>query len=372
MVSVLLAGCDGPTLWIGDALSDASVREPTPDAARAIPPDSVDASQAPPSRPAVQPETPAVDPRVTTGAESPAEPHTPREDPRSSDDAGVEPKTSEPVTHPTETPVLRPINLPSAQTPCPTIGGHGTYRFGNPNGRNLMVEVYAPQTRNTMGPGGPLILYWHAIGTNSTEVVSGFGQDAIDAVVAQGGVVAAFNAKLCLSCGVGDDVQWYAEDDAVADHVVACALEQANIDTRHIHSLGFSAGALYSIRLALVRSNYIASVVSYSGGAYGDDKALDPDNKVASIVSYGRQGLDTIVLDFTDASLQWYDESRARGAYSMLCPHDGGHIIPTDLVPQIYQFFMDHPYEVAPEPYRNAIPSGFPEYCSNTKPPESD
>jgi predicted esterase len=363
-------GCDGPTLWIGDAVMDAGpsgrgvdTQPPmvaTPDASMPdanAPPDPIkDAATPPPTT-------------VTTGTQRPTMPPASMPDASVVDeDAGVPPvgpRTADPaVTQPPAT--LRPTDLPRALTPCPQVRGHGTYRFGDPNGRNLMVEIFmAPDAKTKPAPGGPLILYWHALGSNSAEVVQGFGQPAIDQVISEGGVVASFTTKLCATCGLADDAVWYDEDDPVTDHVVACAVEQAAIDTRRIHSIGFSAGALRSLHLALARSNYIASVVSYSGGMLDDTDAVDPNNKVPAILSYGNQGLDTIVLDFKDLSLAWYETNRVRGYYSMLCAHNGAHDIPADLVPHVFQFFRDHPYRVQPEPYIRSVPSDYPSYCSN-------
>jgi predicted esterase len=355
----LLIACDGPTLWIGDAVPSVATDASAP----VTPPERFDASVGPPLPPVVDPSVPPP-PATTSGVATRAQ--TPTGAPREpdSEDAGVEPG---PRTRPMEPPILRPIDLPRAQTACPAMTGHATYRFGDPVGRNLNVEVYvAPDAKTKPDPGGPLILYWHAVGDDSTEVVSGFGRAAIDKVVAQGGVVAAFNTKLCVNCGLADDAVWYDQDDPVADHVVACAIQQAKIDVRRIHSVGFSAGALHSLHLALARSNYIASVVSYSGGMLDDKDAVDPNNKVPAILAFGRQGSDTIVLDFTDLSLSWYETNRIRGYYSMLCQHDGPHVIPEDLVPHVLEFLLDHPYRVAPEPYANMIPSDYPAYCSNT------
>lgn len=359
-------GCEGPTLWIGSAgpeVPDAGTKlggaAPTAPTDPTIP--TLDASLGLPAPPLDPPPRP-----TDTGIPTQIQP--PHENAQDLEDAGAAP-TGAPVTRPTEPPRLQPIDVPRAQTPCPTITGHGIYRFGDPVGRNLNIEIYvAPDAKAKPGAGGPLILYWHAVGDDSTEVTSGFGQAAIDAVVGLGGVVAAFNTKLCVNCGLADDAVWYDQDDPVTDHVVACAIEHAKIDVRHIHSIGFSAGALRSLHLALARSNYIASVVSYSGGMLDDTVAIDPDNKVPALLSYGRQGLDTIVLDFTDLSLSWYETNRVRGYYSMMCQHDGPHIIPEDLVPHVLQFFLDHPYRVAPEPYAAAIPKGYPAYCSNTPP----
>jgi predicted esterase len=158
------------------------------------------------------------------------------------------------------------------------------------------------------------------------------------------------------------------QDDAVIDQVVACSIEQAHIDTRRIHAMGFSAGAMHSLHLAVERSDYIASVISYSGGRLdaAAEVAQDPSNHVAVLLTYGRVGLDYAGLDFPTLSLEWYDAFKAKGWYTMLCDHQGGHSIPEDLVPHAMQFFLDHSYKFAPEMYTAGVPHEYPSYCGNT------
>lgn len=372
MISLLIvAACEGPTLWIGAAAPDAESVATSP----ATPPPPSDRPDAATRiADAEPPANPPLVPRTDGGVTTQLQPTGPRDNPRDPEDAGttLDAGSTGPITVPVD-PIWDPswpTSIPAPKSPCPEIRGSGTYRFGDPNGRNLMVDIHvAPDAKQKPRPGGPLVLYYHAVGDTASEVREGFGQPAIDAVVAQGGIVAAFNAKLCPSCGfIAEDAVWYEEDDAVTDHVVACAIVAAQIDYPHIHALGFSAGALYSIHLAVVRANYIASVVSYSGGMLDEVVPDQPANKVAAVLTYGRAGLDTIILDFADMSVAWYEATRTRGYYSMLCDHGGGHAIPADLVPHVLQFFRDHPYRVAPEPYSHAIPMGWPSYCSNTPP----
>jgi pimeloyl-ACP methyl ester carboxylesterase len=234
-------------------------------------------------------------------------------------------------------------------------------------GRSLTAQVFiARDAAMKPAPGGPLILYFHSIGTTADEVTSGFGQAAIDDVVRQGGVVASFESSLCLTCDPRQDVViWYAEDDPVSDQLVACALQQAKIDTRRIHAVGFSAGGMHSVHLALARSDYVASIVSYSGGLAEKGTPQAPDNHVAALLAYGREGVDNVVLDFNQQSLQWYDTYQPRGYYCLMCDHQGGHELPSALVPHVYKFLLDHPYKVSPEPYAAMVPSEFPAYCRN-------
>jgi predicted esterase len=272
-------------------------------------------------------------------------------------------------TDPFDFDLPKPTRLPVVRGRCPELTGSGTYTFGDPRTRTLPVDIYiAPNARDVPGLPAALVLYFHAIGSNSREVVMGLGQLAIDSIVKMGGVVASFSAKFCGTCDAPGDVVWYSEDDAVIDQVVACSLAQANIDTRRIHAMGFSAGAMHSLHLALVRSDYIASVVSYSGGRLdiSAEPAQDPSNRVPVLLSYGRVGLDNGIVDFPALSLQWYEAFKAKGWYTMLCDHQGGHTIPADLAEQSIRFLLDHSYKFEPEMYAAGVPDPFPDYCANT------
>lgn len=288
------------------------------------------------------------------------QPGNPNVMPDADDDAGMADK-------PTAPELLKPSKLPAVDGQCPQLNGNGTHVF-SVRGRSLMVDIFMrPDAKSMPAPGGPLLMYFHALDADSKEVTEAIGQPAIDAVVAQGGVVASFNAIPCLRCGLADDVVWYDEDDVVSDQVVACAMQQAQIDPRRIHAVGFSSGALHAMHLALARSDYIASVVSFSGGVPATPReAQDPTNKVASLLSYGREGVDNAVVDFNISSHDWYTTYVPQGYYVLMCAHGRGHEIPKDLPAHILRFLLDHPYRVSPEPYTSKIPAELPSYCRNT------
>jgi predicted esterase len=264
-----------------------------------------------------------------------------------------------------------PTRVPSVNGSCPKLTANGRYTFRDGTGRSLSVQIYiAVDARQKPAPGGPLILYFHGIGSTPSEVVSAFTQASIDTVVAQGGVVASFESTVCVSCLLDDQqVIWYEQDAPVVDQVVACALAQARVDPRRIHALGFSAGAMYTIYLALARADYLASVMSYSGGL--SDQSImsqDPRNHVPALLSYGRMDLDVVVINFAAQSIAWYDQYHPLGYYSLMCDHGGSHMIAPELAPLGLRFFLDHPYRVSPEPYAASIPSVYPSYCHDAPP----
>lgn len=376
LCALALGACFEPTLWLGVANTDARAEraDASSDAAPtalggADPPRSADGRDVEgqiPVAPAdagalAEPPVASDAGRLPRAAGEAASPSGASPDAGDDEDAGAAGTANEPRL---------PTGLPSVIGSCPELSGSGTYTFGPVRGRALSVDIYiAPDARAKPAPGGPLILYWHAIGSSSSEVDDGFGRAAIESVIERGGVVAAFHSRLCATCGLPDDATWYVEDDAVSDQVVACAIEQARIDPRRIHSIGMSAGALHTMHLALARSSFMASVISYSGGMSSapSDQGASRTQPVAALLSFGAEGVDAVLgVDFQQNSLAWYEAHRALGFYTMLCDHGGGHELPPDLAPHALRFFDDHPYAVQPEPYAAAIPSVFPAYCSNT------
>lgn len=275
------------------------------------------------------------------------------------DDAAPPSGEGGPTTPPTT--AGGPTMLPSAMGTCPKFVNGQAAMIGR-----MPVTIYIdPNAKSKPAPGGPLILYYHATASSPIEVLSGFGQANIDKVTSMGGVVAAFKSTSCPGCQTTDDNYWYVQDGPIQDTLVACAIQQANIDTRHIHALGWSAGALHTMWVAFARSNYMASVVSYSGGLDIPTTPQDPTNKVPAILTYGDKGSDVVILDFNQSSNTYYTTYSPKGYYTMMCHHPGGHEVDPTVAPLTLGFFMDHPYKVSPEPYATTIPSRYPSYCHN-------
>jgi hypothetical protein len=267
-----------------------------------------------------------------------------------------------------------PTQLPTA-TGCPVFptGTSSTTASGTimvaRSDQPVPVDIYmSPNAKSKPAPGGPIVLYYHASyePQMSKEVQQGFTAANIQKVMDAGGVVAAFNHVSCSGCQTTDDNWWYVQDDPVQDFVVACAIQQANIDTRHIHALGWSAGALHSMHIGFARANYMASIVSYSGGNPSQAQSQNPTNHFSSILTYGDQGTDVVIIDFNQNSHTYFTTYQPMGYYTMMCHHAGGHEIDPMVAPVSLDFFMAHPYKVSPEPYANGIPTGFPSYCGNT------
>jgi poly(3-hydroxybutyrate) depolymerase len=216
--------------------------------------------------------------------------------------------------------------------------------------------------------GGPLVIYWHATGSNANyEVPTAFDTAA---VTAAGGMIVGFQSTTRTGTPTnttGNDV-WYQSDVAFADQVVACAIQQVHVDPRHIHAAGYSAGALQSVYMWFARSGYVAGVISYSGGDIVIDEApfQDPAHAGAALVAHGAPGVDVYGnTDFASASAAWEPQIKQAGALAIDCNDGQAHVDLmrlSSLAPVSLKFFQDHPFGVKPEPY-TSLPAGFPSYC---------
>jgi poly(3-hydroxybutyrate) depolymerase len=229
------------------------------------------------------------------------------------------------------------------------------------------VEVWTGSP--AAGQSGPLVLYWFPTGGTSADITDFFGQTNINAVTAAGGMVASFNGSNGMGTNTGDDV-WFTGDFATADQVVACAIQQLHIDTRRIFVTGASAGGLQTTWMSYARSGYVAAAVTLSGGLDGLDGTYltpttleDPTNVPSVMAVHGATGVDVVIIDFAVASAAWEADIAKKGGFSMDCNTGGGHVSgPPQILPGMWQFMVDHPFKVSPQPYP-PIPAVYPSYC---------
>jgi predicted esterase len=254
--------------------------------------------------------------------------------------------------------------LPEATMECPELVD-GTVQF-HPEG------ITGPRAvRIWMDPDlvdeldGPVVFYWHGTGGQPNEAQSGLGEMGIQEILDAGGIVVAPTSD-----PMAGIFPWYLvtgdkqDDLLVADEVLACAQAQFGVDATRIHSLGFSAGALHTAQMSIRRSSWIASVVLYSGGLiFGSMPAFEqPDNPFAAMLFHGGPG-DVVVLGFKQASEDYQKYLTANDNFSFICDHGQGHTIPPEQ-DSVMQFFAEHSFGTAPEPYANALPGDFPAYCA--------
>jgi hypothetical protein len=193
-------------------------------------------------------------------------------------------------------------------------------------------------------------------------------QKQIDEVVSEGGIVASFTTSLGTGEYTGPFV-WYADDFTMADQILACAIEQLNIDVRRIYSAGCSAGGLQTTQMGYRRSGYIAAIMPNSGGVLAPPALEDPDYVPAVITTHGAPGRDVVAIDFSVTSGNLVKDIAAKGGFAVDCNHGGGHCGATaEVVTAQWQFLKDHPFGTKPSPYVNGLPPTFPAYCSIAQP----
>ncbi len=211
---------------------------------------------------------------------------------------------------------------------------------------------------------GPLVFFWHGTNGEPEQALSGLGDLGIQEILDMGGIVAAPTHDPAAGIFPWFLVLDQKQDDLlIADEILACADQQFGVDATRIHSLGFSAGALHTAQMSARRSSYLASVTLYSGGLiFGSMPMFDnPDNDFPAMIFHGGDS-DVVVVGFKQASADYAAYLAMNGNFSFTCDHGMGHTIPPEQ-DSVLQFFADHPWGTDPEPYQDALPGGFPDYC---------
>jgi predicted esterase len=265
--------------------------------------------------------------------------------------------TVEPPAHTTPDAAL----LPKVTGTCPAFAqGKATFAPSGIQPREVMLTVSdAAKTKD-----GPLVFFWHGTGGDPSEAGAAFSSTTMKELLDAGGIVAApyhddAAGQLPWFLSLGGDRD---DDLKVMDEVLACAIRDLGVDTRRVYAAGFSAGAMNAMQVAVRRSGYIASIVSFSGSYFGDAPAQDPKNLYPAMLFYGGPQ-DKVLISFEEGSKNYKTKMTEAGHFVFLCNHGKGHTVPLDARASAWQFLQDHPFGVRPEPYAKGLPEGFPGYC---------
>ena len=260
-----------------------------------------------------------------------------------------------------------PTELPSVNGPCPDFVT-GDVEFAPAGTETRTVKLWVgDQPQPLEQPGGMLVIYWHAFGSQPAEAAYTLSQVVIDAITAAGGVVAAPYP----GSEVGQFPWYYVNGDdrdddmLLADEIVACAIAEVGVDPRRIHATGMSAGGLQTTAMAMRRSRYVASVTTFSGGVLAALDFEDPSNHFAAMILHG--GANDVfggVVQFDQLSTQWFNQLRGNGNFAFMCDHGMGHNIPAGFGPDVANFFYAHPFGTEPSPYAAGLPTELPDYCA--------
>jgi hypothetical protein len=244
--------------------------------------------------------------------------------------------------------------IPPAPADCPQL------KTGNITVMGQTVQIWAGAKQ--ADKKGAVMFYWHGTGSASGEA-SQLGP-ALNEITAAGGVVASFSTSLGTGTNTGNNV-WYTDDFKMADVILACAVQQLNIDTHRIYTAGCSAGGLQAGSMVYSRSSYLAASMPNSGGiiSFYVSKFENPQHIPSLITAHGGD-TDMVVVKFADTSAAACNGVKMAGGIAVDCNHGAGHCqAPADLIAAQWQFLKDHPYGVNPDPYASGLPASFPTYC---------
>jgi predicted esterase len=255
----------------------------------------------------------------------------------------------------TQAPVIPPIH-----GACPE------FRSGTQTIMGLTTEIVAGV------PGaskGPLLFTWHGTGGSGKGALSQLPQSVQQDIVSEGGLVIAPSddgkvregTDVTLVLGV-----WYDVGDLkYADQIVACAVQNHNIDSRRIYVTGCSAGGLMTGVMALERSTYVAAAAPNSGGTVSTTYQLQDPQRVPAVFSMHGGTADNVIINFGDTTRNLENILKPTGAFLVECNHNSGHCgAPPSLHERAWQFMKAHPFSTKPSPYESGLPAEFPSYCS--------
>lgn len=159
---------------------------------------------------------------------------------------------------------------------------------------------------------------------------------------------------------------WYTGDFAMADQIVACAVDQGLVNPRQVYTAGCSAGGLQASAMVYERSRYLAASMPNSGGTPETLSYTFEDSHRPSVMStHGAMGQDVVVVDFSETTTNFISDIASKGSFVVNCNHGGGHCASPDSVKQAqWQFLKEHPFGVDPSPYASGLPSSFPSFCN--------
>jgi len=241
--------------------------------------------------------------------------------------------------------------LPAAPADCPEI-------------KTGSVTVLGTEAELWVGPAntpGPIVFYWYGVSSSSAEAAFGLGV-GLSEIQASGGVLVAFKS----STRTGDDTGgnlWFTGDFALADAILACAVEQGVADPRRIYSAGCSAGGIQASVMAYARSSYVAAVMPNSGGTLFEYTLEDPNHVPAVISAHGGPE-DKILVPFSETTAHFDADIVEKGGFAVDCDHGKLHCAsPAALKNAQWSFLKAHPFGTSPSPYADGLPADFPPIC---------
>jgi poly(3-hydroxybutyrate) depolymerase len=210
-------------------------------------------------------------------------------------------------------------------------------------------------------PSAPMLVYWHGTGSTSGEYTF-MAAPVANGVTAAGGVVVSFQNTTGGDLYSGTSI-FGVSDLKIIDQMVACAVRDHNVDPRKIYTMGCSAGGLFSVAMAAMRSQYVAAAAPNSGG-FTVSAMFANAHTPALMTVHGKMGTDVVGVDFSQTSTTADKAFKAHGGFVIDCDTGGGHCGGSGLAGDVWKFFQAHPFGVSPEPWMGMLPAGFSSQCT--------
>jgi len=251
---------------------------------------------------------------------------------------------------------------------CPDLTTSGVRSSFQSGGFTREVITLLP---STLGEDMPIVFVWHPLG--------GDAQYMVDALNLQSWADSYGAVIVVPESEPGNLLEWDFWNDETTDltfydDLRTCAADQLPIDLSRLSIFGFSAGALWSSKLSILRGDTLATAVISSGGCEMDlptgTHFIDcepPAMNFPALVAWGGAndvyGISGLNVSFEDSTLNYLDLLEENDHFTVSCDHGTGHTIPSALVTPFADWLVAHTYG-APSPYESTGISDFPSYCA--------
>jgi len=239
-------------------------------------------------------------------------------------------------------------------------------------------------------PGGrwPVVFNWHGFGDNAANFNGVFARDVNNATMPFILVTPSSTMLGPTTMPVGIDwdqlrVAGPNREARMFDAILRCVDMRWGVDRDRVYSVGFSAGAIMTDLLGVLRGDQLAAVATFSGGYFSNPPNPMTLGVLRSFVSWpdlparhrypqllmsgGMRDMFSLVIAtarFDTFATNDVPYLRAAGHDVVECNHEMGHTVPTALRAQVIPFFAAHPRGRTPSPWAAALPTGVPGYCT--------
>lgn len=303
----------------------------------------------------------------------------------------VDAGTVEPDDVPTATPDVPATDVfepPVESGPCDSFNA-GTVTGFRVDGFNRSFMLTLPTGATGTGGRWPVIFNWHGLGDSAPNMNQLFAGEVNNTTM-------PFILVTPVSTMLGPTtmplgLEWENlramtpnREARLFDAVVRCLDERYGVDRDRLYTVGFSAGAIMSDLLGVLRGSQLAAVATYSGGYFSNPEnpatlgalrtypqwpTLNSSARYPQLLMFGGES-DTFNLFVATARFNVFaandvDYLNARQHEVVYCNHNRGHTLPTAILgSRVVQFFAAHPRNVTASPWAAALPAGWPSYCA--------